>query len=533
MVALSRECARLHQAVYDMAHLALRNYNVALEVDDLVAKGQQVQLETEDVNRNLANELTTMTERVHSGNRELIVRNEQLEKVQNQHTAKSMEVDKLTKELSELRYPANEPDRDTSMSVDDVPSGSSSTATLRELEVGKGMVKIQSRPGKSELIYSRGVIPSTRVSTKAVRIKFSDNLSAFVSGCRDAVDDWRQRWSRDGYERAFPTDAARQQDGPNGHEAPDLASFWAWGRKWKVRLDGIMCGILETCDYGQRDELFAHLQHPEDMTPPIAACQIRGENVLGTSYLTFEPKEDSTGNASNEVEAMTTALQEARTEIADLKAKNNVYGGLMARADAEVKHAKAAAETRVDDVKIHFEGLQKVMERELMDLKLQKASLEMKVTVMERHDSRIDELCTAWGDVRPMLERVLNSYDCAPQYEVLQDPEEQPEGNIEGQFDMNPDQYLNNEQEEEIEQFEEQVKDSNNNDPLLGGQAEDVVPQIGGGIDMPEPDPSLTTQEQPEAMDEAEASIMVVQGAVIEDVLGPVVTEADESFGAL
>ena len=107
---------------------------------------------------------------------------------------------------------------------------------------------------------------------------------------------------------------------------------------------------------------------------------------------------------------------------------------------------------------------------------------------------------------------------------------EPQEGDVTGQFDNpgNEGQYFE-EQEVEAQQFEGKVSDPNNNDPLVGGQVEDIVANIGPGIDMPAINPALTTQKEPEeAMDETETFEEVVQVAEVEGDLGPAVTETDD-----
>ena len=60
-----------------------------------------------------------------------------------------------------------------------------------------------------------------------------------------------------------------------------------------------------------------------------------------------------------------------------------------------------------------------------------------------------------------------------------------------------------------------------------------MVLNMGLQIDMPEIDPSLTTQQEPEAMDETEVPAMGAHIVAVDEDLGPAVTEADESFGTL
>ena len=156
----------------------------------------------------------------------------------------------------------------------------------------------------------------------------------------------------------------------------------------------------------------------------------------------------------------------------------------------------------------------------------------MKVTVLEDYDSKIGDLCTAWGDVRPMLQNIADKINQVPSHGAVQNTTEQQGVNVVEQLDTVEEGQYFDENEEGTEQFEEdEIKDPNNNDPLVGGQAEDMVPLMGPGIDLPEFDPWLTTQQEPEAMDETKVSVIGVHIAAVDEDLGPAVTESDESFG--
>ena len=118
-----------------------------------------IQLEVEGNYRRSRQEVESLTERIDSVNRELIIRNEMVETLKQQLDTKTTEFDVARDELLESKGSQKEQDKAVAMSVDDSTSASTSTATLQEADMGRGQIRVQSRPGKSELIYSRGVVP--------------------------------------------------------------------------------------------------------------------------------------------------------------------------------------------------------------------------------------------------------------------------------------------------------------------------------------------------------------------------------------
>ena len=172
------------------------------------------------------------------------------------------------------------------------------------------------------------------------------------------------------------------------------------------------------------------------------------------------------------------------------------------------------------------------MLRELTEVKLHKAGLVRELAIYKDVGAKIDELSTAWGGVSPLLQSIANSVVYQEEQPYEEDPgqDEQLSSNVTGQFNSTVTGEHFEVSNGERGQVESKLKHSNNNDPLLSGQVGDIVPNIGVGIDLPDPDPALT-------MDETEQ--LVVSHAVVqaeedeEPLMESAVTVADESFSRM
>ena len=104
-------------------------------------------------------EIESVNVRVDSVEMELKRRDEIIETLRHELETKTTKFDTASDALVEARSV----DKDAPMPTDD----STSTSTMQEADIGQGQVCIQGRPGKSELIYSRGVTPSLKVQGHA------------------------------------------------------------------------------------------------------------------------------------------------------------------------------------------------------------------------------------------------------------------------------------------------------------------------------------------------------------------------------
>ena len=148
------ECERLHLSAYEMSKIAMHNFEVAKEGDALLIKRFDDQMEAEDQLRRSRSEIESINIRFSSIERELKIRNEMVETLKQELEQRTAEYDTACDALCDM----SEMSKETQMVTDDTAS----TSTIQEADIGHGHVSIQGRPGKSKIIYSRGIMPGPR-----------------------------------------------------------------------------------------------------------------------------------------------------------------------------------------------------------------------------------------------------------------------------------------------------------------------------------------------------------------------------------
>ena len=109
-----------------------------------------------------------------------------------------------------------------------------------------------------------------------------------------------------------------------------------------------MCAILENCDYGEKEDKSPHVLHPQELLPPIAASQIRGQSAASTSYLMYEANTSTSTTAPTvDIEALRQALFEEKKKTAEQNVQCLLFQSLVNKAELDARSAKAEHEHKM------------------------------------------------------------------------------------------------------------------------------------------------------------------------------------------